>query len=191
MISTILNRRAARSAGPRVPQRALVFDPARELLDTWKTSNRVTVFLIEGIPKKLWPQKVPGTPRRTVQNLAAHIHNSRCMWIKMVGKNILKTPPRVDRRSVTQKQLVKALDRSSIALLKIFSASLDNNGKLPTVPPWMNVQPEVIHFMAYLIAHEGHHRGQLTMIAHQLGHRLPAEVRYGLWQWIKRGKEAR
>lgn len=113
------------------------------------------------------------------------------MWIKMVAKNILKAPPRVNLRSVTQKQLAKALNRSSEMLLKIFIASLDNNGKLPRVPPWMNVQPEVVHFMAYLIAHEGHHRGQLTMIAHQLGHRLPDDVRYGLWQWIKRAKEVR
>ena len=172
-------------------KRVRVFDPARELLDTWKINNRVTVFLIKSIPKELWPQKVPGIPRRTVRSLAAHIHNSRCMWIKMVGKSMFRTPSRVDLLKVTQKQLVKALNRSSEVLLKVYKASLDNNGRLPTVPPWMNVQPEVVHFMAYLIAHEGHHRGQLTMIARQLGHRLPDEVRYGLWQWIKRSKEVR
>ncbi len=184
-MATLNQHRALR----RVPQKA--FDPAGEILDTWKTNNRVTVFLVERLPKELWPLKVPGIPRRTIRSLAAHIHNARCMWIKMVGRNILKAPPRVNLGSVTQKQLVKALDHSSEALLKIYHASLDNNGRLPTVPPWMNVQPEVVHFMSYLIAHEGHHRGQLIMVARQFGKRLPGEVTHGLWQWTKRAKEAR
>ena len=173
------------------PKRPLgqAFDPLAEILDTWRTNNQVSIFLVRRLPRKIWPQEISGRQGRTVRRLASHIHNTRCMWIKMVGEKIVRVPPRVDYRRVTQTQLVAALERSNKALLKIFEASLDNNGKLPTVPPWMNVQPEVVHFMAYLIAHEGHHRGQLTMIAHQLGHRLPDEVRYGLWQWIKRAKE--
>jgi uncharacterized damage-inducible protein DinB len=113
------------------------------------------------------------------------------MWIKMVGKNMFRTPSRLDLRKATQKQLVKALNRSSEVLLKLYNASLDNNGRLPTVPPWMNVQPEVVHFMTYLIAHEAHHRGQLIMVARQFGKRLPGEVTHGLWHWIRRAKEAR
>lgn len=111
------------------------------------------------------------------------------MWIKMVGKNMFRSPSRVDLLKVTQKQLAKALNRSSEVLLKIYKSSLDNKGKLPAVPPWMNVQPEVVHFMAYLIAHEGHHRGQLILIARQLGHHPPDEVKHGLWQWITRAKD--
>jgi uncharacterized damage-inducible protein DinB len=39
------------------------------------------------------------------------------------------------------------------------------------------------------VAHEGHHRGQIVMLARQLGCRLPAEVTAGLWQWSKRATE--
>ncbi len=49
---------------------------------------------------------------------------------------------------------------------------------------------DVVHFLAYFVAHEGHHRGQICMLARLLGHRLPAEVTNGLWQWSKRAKEA-
>jgi DinB family len=42
----------------------------------------------------------------------------------------------------------------------------------------------------YFVAHECHHRGQIVMLARQLGHRLPAEVTGGLWQWSKRVREA-
>src|SRR2546422_7416198 len=32
------------------------------------------------------------------------------------------------------------------------------------------------HVLAYFVAHEGHHRGQIVMLARQLGYRLPVEV---------------
>jgi uncharacterized damage-inducible protein DinB len=48
---------------------------------------------------------------------------------------------------------------------------------------------DVGHVLAYFVAHEGHHRGQIVMIAQQLGHRLPVEVTGGLWQWTARVRE--
>jgi hypothetical protein len=61
-------------------------DLADAVIATWKTSNRVTVFLFENLPSELWPMTVPGTSRRTVRMIAAHLHNIRCMWIKMLGR---------------------------------------------------------------------------------------------------------
>jgi uncharacterized damage-inducible protein DinB len=43
--------------------------------------------------------------------------------------------------------------------------------------------------LAYFVTHESHHRGQIVMVARQLGHRLPREVTNGLWQWTTRSKE--
>ena len=65
-----------------------------------------------------------------------------------------------------------------------------------TIPPsasyiWRNLPLDVGHVLAYFVAHEGHHRGQIVMLARQLGCRLPAEVTDGLWQWSTRAKEAR
>jgi len=34
-----------------------------------------------------------------------------------------------------------------------------------------------------MIEHEAHHRGQIIMLARQLGQRLPASVTNGVWQW--------
>ncbi|HMA17177.1 MAG TPA: hypothetical protein VKS03_01960, partial [Thermoanaerobaculia bacterium] len=71
------------------------------ILSAWRTSNLATIFLVEHLPSELWGARVPGAPRRTVRMIAGHIHNARCMWIKMVGKEHgIPVPESVDRRKV-------------------------------------------------------------------------------------------
>jgi hypothetical protein len=41
----------------------------------------------------------------------------------------------------------------------------------------------------YMFAHEAHHRGQVIMLAHQLGYRLPVEAWAGIWWWDKLWKQ--
>ena len=155
------------------------------LLATWQTSSRVTAFLIENLPNEVWRSTIPGAPRRTVQMVGGHLHNCRCMWVKMLGKKHGLTVPRsVDRRHVSRRQLVAALARSSRAISQLLEVGLANGGHLPGFSP-----PEVTHFLAYHVAHESHHRGQIVMVARQLGYRLPPEVTNGLWQWSKRARE--
>lgn len=167
------------------------FDLREAILNTWKTTNRVTIFLLEHIPDDLWNEKIPAAPRRTAGAIARHIHNSRCRWIKMIGKEqAVKTPLLVDAYRAGRTEVIDALNRSSRAMLKLFSASIDNGGRLPFRPVWLNFPNDVVHFLAYFVAHESHHRGQIILLARQLNHRLPAEVTDGVWQWTKRLKEA-
>src|SRR5256885_14598984 len=169
-------------------------DHQEMLLDAWRTNNRVTIFLIEHLPRELWGATVPGAPRRTVRMIAGHIHNARCMWIKTLGKEHgIEVPEAVDRRRVSQKQLVQALSRSSRGMVSLVTLGCDHGGTIPASASytWRNLPLDVGHVLAYFVAHEGHHRGQIVMLARQLGYRLPAEVTAGLWQWAKRAKEAR
>jgi len=162
------------------------------ILDAWKTNNRVTVFLIEHLPAELWEAKVPGAPRRTIRMLAGHIHNARCMWIRTLGKGHGITVPRsVDRQKVTSADLVPALERSSTGILNLLKFGCDQGGTIPATPAyvWRNLPLDVGHVLGYFITHEGHHRGQIVMLARQLGHRLPVEVTGGLWHWTKRSRE--
>ncbi len=153
---------------------------------TWRTSNRITIFLFENLPAELWPMKVPGAPRRTVRMIAGHIHNCRCMWIKMLGaKHGIAVPRSVNRHQVRPDELIPALERSSQGIISLLELGLDRGAKVPGFPL------DVVHFLGYFVAHEGHHRGQVCMIARQLGHRLPNEVTTGLWQWSKRAREVK
>lgn len=168
-------------------------EPQDMLLNAWRTNNRVTVFLIEHLPHELWKATVPGAPRRTVRMIAGHIHNARCMWIKTLGKDHgIAVPRAVNRYKVGPKQLIPALGQSSRGILRLLTLGMDHGGSIPVSSSytWRNLPLDVAHVLTYFVAHEGQHRGQIVMLARQLGYRLPVEITGGLWQWSKRAKEA-
>jgi len=160
------------------------------LLAAWQTNNRVTEFFFENLPGELWSMKIPGAPQKTVRMIAGHIHNTRCMWIKMIGKNFAIKPPKsVDRRKVSRTTLIQSLKRSSEGVVQLLNVDLSHGGILSTKVPWLNIPSDVVHLVTYLVAHEAHHRGQIVFIARALGHRLPQDLTVGLWQWKKRHQE--
>lgn len=164
------------------------------VLDTWRTSNRVTVFLVQHLPPGVWASAVPGAPRRTIRMIAGHIHNVRCMWIRTLGQELgVPVPRSVDRRRVGRQELVSALGRSSRGMLRLLALGCDQGGRIPPASTyiWRNLPLDVGHVLAYFVAHEAHHRGQIVLVARALGHRLPPAVTEGLWQWNKRAAEAK
>ena len=163
--------------------------PIEALIDAWRTNNRVTTYLIENLPLELWSENVPGMTRRTVRSVAAHFHNSRCGWIKSLGeRHGVVVPARVDLRAVRKPELLRALKRSSEGMIALIRLGAEHGGSVPPAY-WQNFPTDLTHFLNYFVAHEAHHRGQLILIARQLGHRLPREVVDGMWQWKTRSRE--
>lgn len=162
---------------------------ADRLIAAWRTNHRATEFLVQHLPPAVWRERVPGVARLTPGMIAAHIHNSRCRWIKSLGASHgVKVPRLVDLRGVGQAELVKALSRSSEGMVKLIELGVANGGRVPRAT-WQNFPTDMEHFLTYFAAHEGHHRGQLCMVARQLGHRLPRSVAGGIWQWTRFSQE--
>ena len=171
----------------------MISDLRDSILNTWRTSNRLTVFLVERIPPELWASAIPGAPRRTIRMMAGHIHNSRCQWIKTLGEELGVAVPRsVDRRKVSRRVLASALGRSSRGILDLLALGCERGGGIPAASTyvWRNLPLDVGHVLGYFVAHEAHHRGQIVVVGLALGYRLPRNVTDGLWQWNKRSAEA-
>ncbi len=156
------------------------------VLAAWRTSNKVTTRLVQQLPDGVWEVAVPGVPRRTVRMIAAHLHNSRCSWVRTLGsEHGVIVPERVDRRHVTRRQLAAALRRSSDGIEGLLELGLAAGGDVPPSRRyvWRNLSLDVGHVLTYFVAHEAHHRGQIVLLARQLGYRLPVTVTNDLWQW--------
>jgi uncharacterized damage-inducible protein DinB len=167
-------------------------DLTETLLAAWRTNHQVTVFLVSHVPTAIWAARIPGTPQKTIRMLAGHLHNSRCMWLKTLGRPLgIPVPSAVDRRKVSRRQLITALNRSSRGIEALLRLGCRCGGKVPATPAyvWRNLPLDVGHVLTYFVAHEGHHRGQIVLLARQIGSRLPTGVTVGLWQWTKRAVE--
>lgn len=165
------------------------------VLDAWCINARVTSLLVRSLPLAVWALALPRTPRRTVRSVAAHLHNCRRLWVQSLGKgSSISIPPRVDQRTVSRRDLLKALRLSEQAIHRMLLAGQVNHGRMPGVASafvYGAMPRDVILLAGYALSHEAHHRGQLVMMARELGHPLPTEAVTGLWQWSSRLREAR
>ena len=100
----------------------------------------------------------------------------------------VSVPKPVDLKTVRPGELTRALQKSSKGMVALIELGVARGGHIPPAA-WQNFPTDVVHLLNYFVAHEAHHRGQLVMLARQLGHKLPKEVIGGMWQWKKRAKE--
>ena len=154
------------------------FDLAEALLASFDTNDRINDYLIENLSVKAWRAEPPGGKGRDIASIAAHIHNVRGMWLKAAGGKVIE---QLDRHTVTVTQARKGLGTSHEALREVLARSLASDGRVK------GFRPDVAGFVGYLIAHEAHHRGQITMLARQVGYPISQKAMFGMWEWGSRG----
>jgi uncharacterized damage-inducible protein DinB len=149
------------------------------LLNAFNTNNRITQYLIENIAPAAWKAKFPDGKGRTISAIVAHMHNVRVMWLKVSAKGS-EIPAQLDRSTVTPAQALRALEQSCQSLGELIGGALAADGRIK------GFRSDVTGFLGYLIAHDAHHRGQIAMLARQLGHPLPQKITFDMWEWGSR-----
>ena len=152
------------------------FDVIAGFLAAHDTNDRINHYLIEHLPLEAWHADPPTGKGRTVAAQFAHIHNVRLMWLKAAGYSG-EMPVKLEGDAVSPTQAADALRASGAALRTVLAESLAAGGKIK------GFKPDVASFMAYLFAHDVHHRGQISMQARHTGHKLPQSAMFGLWEW--------
>lgn len=173
---------ATKLAAPRGRGKPPV-DLAQALVHAFETNERIHQYLLEQLDPSIWALEAPVGKGRMVRGVFAHIHNVRRLWLTRRGEES-SAPPKVDRETVTQEEMRTALAHSARSVVALLRDALAAGGHVA------DFKPDVVGFVAYAIAHEAHHRGQICMLARVLGKPLPQAQGYELWNWRKRADEA-
>lgn len=157
-------------------------DLSRALLNAWRVNERINQQLIDLIAPHIWRAFPTSSKRRNIATSFAHIHNVRCMRIKMCHSSVA-VPERLDRAELTPDDARKALAISADALAALIRLSLDAGGHVP------NYRPDVVAMVCGAMVHEAHHRGQISHWCRELGVPITAEQSLVLWEWDKIHKQ--
>jgi uncharacterized damage-inducible protein DinB len=170
-------------------------DELREvLIETWAVNDAMNQHLLEQLDAKAWRAEMKvagGDAGRTIAEIFAHMHNCRVNWLKWNAPH-LKSVAKLDQGRCTRAQAAAALRKSAALCTEMledaFSVAPDRKVK-KFARGWGRAWPAGGTMFAYMFSHEAHHRGQILLLAHQLGYRLSRESAGCIWNWDKLWKE--
>ena len=161
-----------------------------EVVQSFAVNEQINQLLIEALDPAAWRAKVPGSRTRTIAAIFVHMHRVRRKWIRLSAPG-LPLPAELDR-NCTQAQARKALRASGARCMQMIEQLLTPSPH-PTSSPsekpkflrdgWARAWPAGPMIVAYMITHEAHHRGQVCVLANQLGFKLFGSTTSAMWAW--------
>jgi uncharacterized damage-inducible protein DinB len=161
----------------------------REAVRIFAANDRMNQMVIEHLEPAAWTAKPPGGAR-TIAAIFTHVHNMRCKWVRLTAPH-LKVPAQLSRTKCTPRQARVGLAQSAARCGEMLEEALGGERRIQRFrrDGWGRPWPVGVEMLCYMLAHEAHHRGQVCMLAHQMGFKLPVEVMAGIWNWEKIWKE--
>ena len=162
------------------------------LLETYASNDAMNQLILSHLDPRAWRAQPPGHKGqgRTIAAIFAHLHNCRLKWLRRSAPH-LKRPPALDPHRCSMKQAATAHRKSAAQCLRMLSDALSAAPHRRVAKfsrdGWARTWPAGGTMFAYMFAHEAHHRGQILMLAHQLGYRVPEP---NIWQWDKLWKQS-
>jgi uncharacterized damage-inducible protein DinB len=161
----------------------------RAAVQIFGANDRMNQTLIEHLDLTAWSAKPPGKVR-TIAAIFTHMHNVRSKWVRLTAPH-LKVPRQLNRAHCTPQQARVGLAESAARCAEMLAEALSGSGRIEKFSRdgWASPWPVGPEMLCYMLSHEAHHRGQVCMLAHQLGFPLPNKVVCGIWNWEKLWKE--
>jgi uncharacterized damage-inducible protein DinB len=162
----------------------------RTAVRMFAANERMNQLLIEHLDPAAWKAKPPGKTR-TIAAIFTHMHNVRTKWVRLTAPQ-LKVPAQLNRARCTPQQAREGLAESAARCAEMLAEALgdaEGRGAMfkrdALAPAW----PAGLEMLCYMLAHEAHHRGQVCMLAHQVGFPLPYKASDGIWNWERLWKQ--
>jgi uncharacterized damage-inducible protein DinB len=161
----------------------------RAAVRIFAANERMNQMILEHLDPAAWNAKPPGKAR-SIAAIFTHVHNVRTKWVRLTAPH-LKVPRQLERAHCTLKRARAGLAESAARCEEILAEALGGGGRVEKFvrDGWARPWPVGPEMLCYMLSHEAHHRGQVLMLAHQLGFPLPKEVMYGIWNWEKLWKD--
>ncbi len=166
----------------------------RAAIQIFAANERMNQMLIENLDPDAWrakpPTATPSAKARTIAAIFTHMHNVRTKWVRLTAPH-LKIPRQLNRAHCTPQQARAGLAESAVRCAEMLGEALGGGGRVEKFrrDGWGRPWPVGVEMLCYMLSHEAHHRGQVCMLAHQLGFPLPVAVTSGIWNWEKLWKE--
>jgi uncharacterized damage-inducible protein DinB len=154
----------------------------------FQVNDRMNQLLIEHLDPAAWRAKPPGK-LRTIAAIFTHMHNVRTKWVRLSAPH-LKVPAQLNRTRCTQQEAQAGLAESAACCVEMLAEAFGGSRvEKFHRDGWAPAWPVGVEMLCYMLAHEAHHRGQVLMLAHQLGFPYPHTVGDGIWNWERLWKE--
>jgi uncharacterized damage-inducible protein DinB len=167
-------------------RRAVETRVGRTAAEIFAVNERVNQLLLERLDAAAWRTKPVGGVR-TIAAIVTHVHNVRAKWVRLNAPQV-GVPAQLKWASCTQEQAQVGLGESALACERML-ALVENGGVREFLrdgwaTAWpLGMTPGGTEMVCYMVAHEAHHRGQVCMLAHQMGFELPKDVMSAMWSW--------
>jgi len=161
------------------------------LLETYAINDAMNQLLLAHLDPRAWRAQLPGQKGkgRTIAAIFAHLHNNRLTWLRNSAPH-LNCPAPLDPHRCSMRQVAAAHRKSAAQCLRMLTDALSAKPKRRvrkfSRDGWVPTWPAGGTMFAYMFSHEAHHRGQILMLARQLGYRVPEP---NVWQWDKLWKQ--
>ena len=152
----------------------------RDLLEAWGLHNAIHLYILDWVPEEglqavtLLKTGKPSTGRN-VGRIFAHLHEVRCAWLERDRDRAADLPRFEGGETPDRGRLSQALALSGERVAATVRAAVEGERPLKS---WKR---SPVSWLAYLVSHESHHRGQIAQALKQSGIRSPGEVSYGVW----------